>query len=902
MSLSIQTNVNSLVAQQNMNVNNAFQSKTIQQLTSGYRINQSGDDAAGLAVANKFRSSVAELTQGVANGNDGVAQLQIMDGGMSNISQILDRLKTLATQSASGAFTGNRATLNSEFQTDLQEINRQAQSIGLNTGGTFAKSLSVYLGAGSGSAGVTGSASAALVNSAVSVDLSKSTVDSQSLGLQGMQAAGTTDIGPGAGSHSVANVVAATSGNAQATSGDALFYFMGGGFSGSSKIAVSVNLASVSDVSTLANAINTAISAAANNPTQAASYFKAANVVASVHTDSSGGQELAFTSGTAAFQVQAGDQMANALLGNFQSSTSSTGTAIAATVSGAATTAGTAFTPSGAGAVVRISGASMSAPVNLTLGSDATVGAVVTDLQTQIAANSALTSAGISVALTGGKVTFTSSSGEQIGVQVSGDTTNALGYGTFQTTTVSAAAALDYTDIVAPANYVPTAAGSTGTATLQLSVNGGATTTASVDLSQGATAGTWTSAAGAGGDAHGKSFSIDGVDMTAAFSGAGVNTLAAAATAINGTAVDVRATIDTSGHLVLTKTSAGPGTISITGTDAAAVTTALFNGASVVAGQGSSLANVVEQLNNDFSTSAAQTAAGLKAVVNGSAVEITSQNGTYFRVGSTGAHDIGFGVSGGTMAGITVGGAANTTTDAGGVSYFANVNGGSNTTGFTFSGLANGNDSQAITLSANNATTGALQSMTITLQNHGANRQGADIDSAINYINQQLQLSNNPTLQSIVAVKENNGGTQKINFISSLASFSVGIASTANANGVNGGAANTYAAGMNGSASNMAIDTQAGALQAISAITAAVGSLGSAQAAVGKGENQLNYAINLAQSQITNFSSAESQIRDANIAQQAANLTKAQVLQQAAIAAMAQANSAPQAVLKLLQT
>ena len=92
MPISLQTNVNSLVAQQNMNVNSAFQSRTIQQLTSGYRINQSGDDAAGLAVANKFRSSVAELTQGVANGNDGMAQLQIMDGGMNNISQILDRL------------------------------------------------------------------------------------------------------------------------------------------------------------------------------------------------------------------------------------------------------------------------------------------------------------------------------------------------------------------------------------------------------------------------------------------------------------------------------------------------------------------------------------------------------------------------------------------------------------------------------------------------------------------------------------------------------------------------------------------------------------------------------------------------------------------------------------------
>src|SRR5579883_2287492 len=167
--LSIQTNVNSLIAQQNLSVNNKFQSQTISQLTSGYRINSSGDDAAGLAVANGYRNSIAELTQGVGNGNDAAAQLQIMDGGMSNISQILDRLKTLAVQSASGSFTGTRNTLNTEFQTDLNEINRQAQSIGLNTGGLFTTNMSVYLGAGSGSQ--------SQANSLVNVNLSKSAVD-----------------------------------------------------------------------------------------------------------------------------------------------------------------------------------------------------------------------------------------------------------------------------------------------------------------------------------------------------------------------------------------------------------------------------------------------------------------------------------------------------------------------------------------------------------------------------------------------------------------------------------------------------------------------------------------------------------------------------------------------------
>src|SRR5947207_217530 len=111
MALSIQTNVNSLLAQENLRANSEFQSRTIERLTSGYRINSSADDAAGLAVANKFRSDTAELLQGVRNANDGISQLQIIDGGSNNISKILDRMKTLATQAASSSFTGNRGTL-----------------------------------------------------------------------------------------------------------------------------------------------------------------------------------------------------------------------------------------------------------------------------------------------------------------------------------------------------------------------------------------------------------------------------------------------------------------------------------------------------------------------------------------------------------------------------------------------------------------------------------------------------------------------------------------------------------------------------------------------------------------------------------------------------------------------
>src|SRR5277367_6689071 len=131
MGLSIQTNVTSLIAQENLRTNTAFQNNTIQQLTSGYRINSSGDDAAGLAVANQYRAQIAELQQGVLNASNGTSTLQIVDGGLNNISTILDRLETLATESASATFAGNRNTLNEEYQSLTQEITRQANNIGL---------------------------------------------------------------------------------------------------------------------------------------------------------------------------------------------------------------------------------------------------------------------------------------------------------------------------------------------------------------------------------------------------------------------------------------------------------------------------------------------------------------------------------------------------------------------------------------------------------------------------------------------------------------------------------------------------------------------------------------------------------------------------------------------------
>ena len=118
-----------------------------------------------------------------------------------------------------------------------------------------------------------------------------------------------------------------------------------------------------------------------------------------------------------------------------------------------------------------------------------------------------------------------------------------------------------------------------------------------------------------------------------------------------------------------------------------------------------------------------------------------------------------------------------------------------------------------------------------------------------------------------------------------------------------GGPANLMANGAHAGAgaAPAASDVTSGAKDALTKLGLALASLGTVQGSVGAGQNMLNYAVRLTQSQISNFSAAESRIRDADVAAEAANLTKAQVLQQASMAAMAQANSAPQAVLALLR-
>lgn len=291
MSYSINTNITSLQAQNALNSSAAFQSKTINRVTTGLRIVNSGDDAAGLAVANGFRSDEAVLTQGILNAGDGLSTLQTIDGGMNNISLLLDRARTLATQSSSTTFAGDRSQLNSEFTNVLSEIDRQSQAVGMNTGGQYAKALSTFIGGGKDTTGLSANA-AAIANGTVSVNLSNSAVDTKALGLSTFKTAAPATT-------TLATVVAAGS----LTGNNMAFDFKGAGFSdGNAVVVTATGVNAATSMQGVVDKINAGIATASQTVGSQYTAFKAAGITASLSSDGTG---IQFSSTNSQFSVTA---------------------------------------------------------------------------------------------------------------------------------------------------------------------------------------------------------------------------------------------------------------------------------------------------------------------------------------------------------------------------------------------------------------------------------------------------------------------------------------------------------------------------------------------------------------------------------------------------------------------
>jgi flagellin len=133
MPLGILNNIPSLAAENQLTLTNSALQSTLQQLSSGSRINTGADDAAGLAIANGLQANVTALTQSVSNANNGVGELQLADGALAQVTTLLNRAVTLATESATGTVSnGQRTALQAEYSSILAEINRVGGSTTYN--------------------------------------------------------------------------------------------------------------------------------------------------------------------------------------------------------------------------------------------------------------------------------------------------------------------------------------------------------------------------------------------------------------------------------------------------------------------------------------------------------------------------------------------------------------------------------------------------------------------------------------------------------------------------------------------------------------------------------------------------------------------------------------------------
>lgn len=168
----IRHNLSGMNANRNLNINNEAAAKASEKLSSGYRINRAGDDAAGLAISEKMRSQIAGLNQGSTNAQDGISMVQTAEGALNETQAMCQRLKTLATQASNGTLTtSDRGQIQKEVVQLKSEIDRIASSTQFNGKNVL-----------DGSASIVNFQVGANANQTISLDLS-SNMNTTTLGI-----------------------------------------------------------------------------------------------------------------------------------------------------------------------------------------------------------------------------------------------------------------------------------------------------------------------------------------------------------------------------------------------------------------------------------------------------------------------------------------------------------------------------------------------------------------------------------------------------------------------------------------------------------------------------------------------------------------------------------------------
>jgi flagellin len=172
--LSIRTNIASFDAQRNLSSASGSLAKSMEKLSSGFRINRAGDDAAGLAISEKLKAQVGGLMQAARNSGDGISMIQTAEGGLDEIQTMMQRVRELAVQASNDTVGGTeRVDINTEVQQLRTEMQNIADRTKFNGAGLLNGSLQTSVAAGSGAkVGSVAGAATSLITS-INVDGAK---------------------------------------------------------------------------------------------------------------------------------------------------------------------------------------------------------------------------------------------------------------------------------------------------------------------------------------------------------------------------------------------------------------------------------------------------------------------------------------------------------------------------------------------------------------------------------------------------------------------------------------------------------------------------------------------------------------------------------------------------------
>ena len=791
MSLSVLNNIPSLVAQNQLQVTNSNLQNTLFQLSSGSRINTGADDAAGLAIANGLQANISALQQSSHNASDGVGKLQVADGALSQVTTLLNRAVTLASESANGTVSQlQRQALNAEFTSIQAEITRIGNATNFNGTAIFS------------------------TGQVADPNQFTSTATNNITATTALTATDATTVSLGTGAS----------------------YTFTPGTAGSTLVTGNTT---VTPNSTILNGGNLTLQNAAGSVTFTADPMQYAGATAkTVASVTAGGEQLSVTnaSGTMTYTAPGGASTVGAWLSGFNTAGASFGVSAYLDSGGHLTIQSnsgiTAVTPNGA--ATTLFGALTAVQSTENYGGATATGGVATVLA---AADS------LSVTNANGTASYAGNAGQTIGDWLAAFNSSGAAVGI--------SATLDGTGHIQVQSTAPITAAPT--------VNGAFTG----DF--GALTGTQTASTDTVGDLMNQ---------------------------INTSGLGLTASIDGNGHL---NVSSSNGNITVVSNTLPGTTTAV---------------STVQDLINGINSSGLGVTAGLANVTNpnqlSGATSVTT--GTALTSGTLTFHAGTADASGNYADTVTYTAAAGQTVadlitaiNTSGKGFYASLSGGA-------SGalqIVDNNRNSNIAVPTVNTMTGVIGAVTA-----GAATQQLVITDPLG--RGDLNVTNADAVLGFDAGTGGNSDAFYAPQVTGAAATNIfisdgNVSNTYNTISVSVGQLDDAHLGTQSISTDTLYSATSDAASIAAAKTtltdlnSAISQVANLRGGIGAGINRLNSAVTVMNTQVQNLTAAASAIKDADVGQVVANLSKYQVLEQTGIASLAQANSQEQAVLKLLQ-